>query len=204
MPPATGTYTDATYADAEPVRIAAAPAHRTRRRRRARRRRSGLRVASWILLASVVLFILVVVIGMVLGAWRFAVIDTGSMRPTLNPGDVAVLTSEQRGDLRIGQIIAFHPPRQPHLTVMHRVVSLERKHNAVVFRTKGDANNAKDEWRAQVVGNTVWQEDLKVPAVGYVAVWSQQRPVRLGLLIVIIVLMVSLSLGWIWRSGNAG
>ncbi len=52
------------------------------------------------MLGGVVLLILTVVAGMVLGLWRFAVIDTGSMRPTLNPGDVAVLTSEPIADLR--------------------------------------------------------------------------------------------------------
>ncbi len=38
-----------------------------------------------------------------------------------------------------------------------------------------------------------------MPKVGYLAVLSQQRPVRLALLIVIVILMVSMSLGWIWR-----
>ena len=136
---------------------------------------------------------------MVLGAWRFTVIDTGSMRPTLNPGDVAVLSSEQPADLQAGQIVAFHPPGEPHVTVMHRVVSIERRSNAIIIQTKGDANNANDQWRAHIVGDVVWREDLKVPSVGYLTAWSQQPPARLGVLIVIVVLMASLLLGRIWR-----
>src|ERR1022692_2207968 len=93
----------APYTDTQPLSIPAAPRRRTRRRgrdipaasrRRTRRRGGTTRVLSSIVLGGVVLLILTVIVGMVLGLWRFAVIDTGSMRPTLNPGDVAVLTSE--------------------------------------------------------------------------------------------------------------
>jgi signal peptidase len=167
-----------------------------------RRRRAGVRVTaplSSMLLAGVVVMILVAIAGMLLGAWRFAVIDTGSMRPTLNPGDVAVLTSEPTAKLRPGQIVAFHPPGEPALTVIHRVFSIRRTALGVVIRTKGDANNAPDEWSARIAGATVWRESLKAPAVGYLAVWSQQRPVRLGILIVVVILGLSLPLGRIWK-----
>jgi signal peptidase len=181
------------YPDAQRIRILAEPG------RLARERAGVARVVSSILLGSVVLLILAVIVGMVLGLWRLTVIDTGSMRPTLNPGDVAVLTSEPTADLQKGQIVAFHPPGEPRLTVMHRVFSIDRTRTGVVIQTKGDANNATDQWHARIAGDTVWHEDMKVPMVGYLAVWSQQRPVRLGVLIVIVILMVSMSLGWIWR-----
>ncbi len=162
-----------------------------------------MRALASIMLGSVVLLILAVVVGMVLGLWRFAVIDTGSMRPTLNPGDVAVLTSEPTADLRKGQIVAFHPPGEPHLTVTHRAVSVEHIKHGVIFQTKGDANNARDAWRAQISGNTVWHEDFKLPKLGYLAVWSQQRLARFGLLSLIVILIVSMQLGWIWRPSEA-
>jgi signal peptidase I len=196
MLPGTTAYADTAYADTLRTRIAAEP------RLRARRRGRVARIASSTLLAGVVLLILAGTVGMALGAWRFTVIDTGSMRPTLNPGDVAVLTSEPTTDLQKGQIVAFHPPGEPHLTVMHRAVSIERRSNGVVIQTKGDANNAKDQWHAHIVGNTVWHEDLKIPMLGYLAVWSQQRPVRLGVLILIVALIVSMLLRSIWRPSS--
>jgi signal peptidase len=158
-----------------------------------------MRIVSSIMLGGVILLILTVVVGMMLGLWRFAVIDTGSMRPTLNPGDVAVLTSEPTADLRKGQIVAFHPPGEPHLTVTHRAVSVERTRNGVIIQTKGDANNARDPWHAHIVGDTVWHEDFELPKFGYLAVLSQQRLARFGLLSVIVILIVSMQLGWIWR-----
>src|SRR3984893_9106413 len=145
MPPET-----AAYADIQPVRILTEPGRRARRRGGAKRRVSS------VLLASVVLLIVVVIVGMVLGVWRFTVIDTGSMRPTLEPGDVAVLTSESTADLKQGQIVAFHPPGEPQLTVMHRVFSVHRVPNGVIIQTKGDANNTTDQWHARLIAKTIW------------------------------------------------
>jgi signal peptidase I len=182
------------YPDAPRLRILAEPS------RPARGRSRGARMLSLLLLGSVVLAILVVIGGMVLGAWRFTVISTGSMRPTLNPGDVAVLRSESTADLEQGQIVAFHPPGEPQLTVLHRIASLHRVPNGVIIQTKGDANNTTDQWRAQITAKTVWRETGKAPLVGYLAVWTHQRPVRLSVLFLIVSLVVSMLLGSIWRS----
>lgn len=182
------------YTDMRRIRIVAQPAHRSRRRG------NVARLVSSVLLGGVVLLILAGTTGMMAGLWRFTVIDTGSMRPTLNPGDIAILTSERPADLRKGQIVAFHPPGDPRLTVIHRVVSLRRGRDGVAFRTKGDANNASDQWRPRIIGGTIWREDFKLPKLGYLAVWSQQRQVRMGILILVIALIVSMGMGWIWRT----
>jgi signal peptidase I len=183
-----------THPAAQPLRIPATT-------ERSGRRRLGVTgLFSCMLLSAVVLLIVVAIGGMTLGLWRFTVIDTGSMRPTLNPGDVAILTSEPLAALRRGQIVAFHPPGEPRLTVVHRVYSLRRVRGSVVIQTKGDANNATDPWHAHLVGDTVWRESLKASKLGYLSVWSGQRPVRLGLLIVIVVLLTGTLLGTIWRS----
>jgi signal peptidase len=197
----------ATPPAAHPLRIAPEPRRRTsgapRRVTGPGRPTSGragaVRLVSKLLLFAVVLLILVSLGGMVLGFWRFTVIDTGSMRPTLNPGDVAVLTSEPRADLRRGQIVAFHPPGE-RLTVVHRVFSIRRLPHGLVIQTKGDANNVLDAWHARLIGNTVWRESTKVPMLGYLTVWSGQRSTRFALLIVIVILLVSTLLGTIWRS----
>src|SRR3984893_16697917 len=115
----------AAYQDVQPTRIP--PGSRVR----VQRRFGVARVLSSVLLVSVVLLILVVTVGMALGAWRFTVIDTGSMRPTLNPGDVAVLTPEPTSKLERGQIVAFHPPGESRLTGIHRGFSLQRTRGPV-------------------------------------------------------------------------
>jgi signal peptidase I len=161
------------------------------------------KVLSSLMLGGVLLLIVLAAGAMALGLLRFTVIDTGSMRPALNPGDVAILTSEPAADLHRGQIVAFHPPGEPHLTVTHRAVSVEHTKHGVIFQTQGDANNARDQWRAHIAGNTVWHEALKLPKFGYLVVWSQQRLVRFGLLSIIVILILSMQLGWIWRPSSA-
>jgi signal peptidase I len=194
------------YPPAEPLRYPPAqPLRVPIEHERAVRGGGGVvRLVSCGLLGGVVLLILLVVAAMALGVSRFNVIDTASMRPTLSPGDVAVLTPERIGDLRRGQVVAFHPPGEPRLTVIHRVFSVRRLRGSVVIQTKGDANNTTDAWKARLVGNTVWRASAKVPKLGYLSVWSGQRPVRFVLLIAIVVLLVSTLLGAIWRSPPAG
>jgi signal peptidase I len=181
------------YRRAQPVRIVSEPSLRHRGRL------GAVKIASSLLLAAVIALILTVIVGMALGLWRFAVIDTGSMRPTLYPGDVAVLTSEPTTQLKRGQIVAFHPPGEPRLTVIHRVWATHLTRRGLIIRTKGDANNALDPWHARIVSHSVWREALKVPLVGYLAAWGQQRVVRFALLVVIVVLATSILLSGIWR-----
>ncbi len=134
-------------------------------RQRTRGRVRVAKVLSSTMLGGVLLLIVLAAGGMALGVLRLTVIDTGSMRPTLNPGDVAILTSEPAANLHRGQIVAFHPPGEPSLTVTHRAVSVEHTKHGVIFQTQGDANNARDQWYARIVGNTVWHEALKLPKI---------------------------------------
>ncbi len=186
----------ATHPRVEPLRIPlAAPARRRRQRR-------WVRIVSSIVLGCVVLAVLLVTLGMVLGVERFAVVDSGSMRPALNPGDVAILTSERSSAVADGQIVAFHPPGQPRVTVIHRVRSIERTKTGIIIRTKGDANDVRDPWRAKIAGNTVWRESVKVPWVGFLVAWSQEPYIRMAVLTVMLILLVSVILGWIWRPAS--
>ena len=188
MPPDATTYTEM-----QPLRMV------METRGRSRRRRGTARIASSILLGCAVLAILLTTVAMALGLVRFTVVDSGSMRPTLDPGDVVLLRSERSADVAVGQIVAFHPPGKPHLTVIHRIRSIEHNRRQIVIHTKGDANNAGDPWRATIAGSTVWREDMKLPLAGYLVAWSQQPVIRLAVLSIMLALAVGISLSWIWR-----
>ena len=183
----------AAYSEAQPMRILVASGGRARRGERA------VRIVCSLLLSCVVLAVVVTTAAMGLGLVRFTVVDSGSMRPTMNPGDVVVLTSEPAAALAVHQIVAFHPPGEPNLTVIHRVRSIEHTRLGVSFRTKGDANNAEDPWRATILGDTVWREHFRIPWAGFMVVWTQQPAIRVGVLAVMLTVLVSIALGWIWR-----
>jgi signal peptidase I len=183
----------ATYQDIQPLRLPA------EQRSRVRRAGTLLGLISTLTLTCAILLVVVAAVAMVLGLARFTVVDSGSMRPTLNPGDVVMLTSEPAADMAVGQIVAFHPPGEPKLTVIHRVRAIRDTRSGIIFRTKGDANNAADPWRAKIIGNTVWRKELKVPWLGYPVVWSQRPDIRMAVLTLALALAVSLVLAWIWR-----
>jgi len=183
----------ATYQEIQPLRMP------VEQRSRVRRAGTVLGLISTLTLTCAIVLVVVAAVAMVLGLVRFTVVDSGSMRPTLNPGDVVMLRSEPAADLALGQIVAFHPPGEPKLTVIHRVRAIRDTRSGIVFRTKGDANNAADPWRAKIVGDTVWRKDLKVPWLGYPVVWSQRPAIRMAVLTLMLAVAVSLVLAWIWR-----
>ncbi|HLH99344.1 MAG TPA: signal peptidase I [Acidimicrobiales bacterium] len=100
--------------------------------------------------------------------YRTMTMLTGSMVPTIRPGNMVVDTSEPAQDLRIGQIVTYHIPVLDHHVESHRVVSIVRHANrTLTFRTKGDANDAVDPWSATVSDHdTMWRVRGVVPAVG--------------------------------------
>ena len=87
-------------------------------------------------------------------------IETGSMEPTLNIGDVVMMEKvsgeEIFADPVNGDIIVFYPRTQnPDYLVVHRAIEKFFEEGEWIFRTKGDANTSQDPWHIsekQVVG----------------------------------------------------
>jgi signal peptidase I len=83
---------------------------------------------------------------------KIYVVFSDSMMPNLNPGDIVIVSKEDRhsrsfDNLKIGEIIVFVPPSQTTpdkdlaKTIVHRVAEIEPESNgAGSVRTKGDAN----------------------------------------------------------------
>jgi signal peptidase I len=75
---------------------------------------------------------------------------TGSMIPTLQPGE-AIVDQPVRGRPHRGEIITFRYASGPDQVVTHRVY----RESGGTIRTKGDANPTEDPWTlraSQVVG----------------------------------------------------
>ncbi len=166
-------------------------------RRRQSRNRILLRMANTVLIAVCTLAAASTV-GNLAGWWRFDSVLTGSMRPGMQPGDVEILRPEPTSALRVGQVVAFHPPKD-NFTVSHRVIEL-RHHDGIWMTTKGDANNVSDPWGSvRVLGPSVWVVSGVVPRVGYLSVWARTPLPRLLLALTVVVLVCALTLEAIWR-----
>jgi signal peptidase len=102
--------------------------------------------------------------------YRPYVVHTGSMEPNDNPGDL-VIDRPASGSYHAGQVITFRHSALSDDVVTHRVVSV----SAAGIQTKGDANPTKDAWTirpSQVSGVAV----LRIPWLGYLAVFLRQPP----------------------------
>lgn len=90
-----------------------------------------------------------------------SVVVTGSMQPTISPGDMIVSTKKAHG-VRVGDVIEF---RHDNAWIVHRVIHIERAGDLSFYTTKGDANptSDKDPVSSQMVRGKVL---VVVPRVG--------------------------------------
>jgi signal peptidase I len=104
---------------------------------------------------------------------HFQTVTSGSMRPTVSPGDVAITQSVPVDSLQVGDIIVFYPPGTTQ-AVMHRIVSLENG----VIKTRGDANSVEDSWQIKLSGTTAYRMVAVAPFLGWLP--ELQRPALIG------------------------
>ena len=95
-------------------------------------------------------------------------VATGSMTPKIQVGDVVIVDQETKyQNLKIGEVIAY---KYDNVIVVHRIVEIIVVGDDYYFYTKGDANNAKDNYI--IYPNTiVGLVKLKIPFVGLPTVW---------------------------------
>ncbi|WIB15791.1 signal peptidase I [Curtobacterium sp. MCPF17_050] len=103
--------------------------------------------------------------------WHTTTVMTGSMQPTLLPGDVVVSKPVPAHDLRAGQVLLFPDPDHAGVLRLHRLHDVDARGELV---TKGDANPEADSTavtRSSVVGVGY----LRVPLVGLPVVWAAEH-----------------------------
>lgn len=142
----------------------------------------------WLGVAVVVLLAAVVAAGTTFWAqgYRAYVVHTGSMMPTLNPGDLAI-DAPVHGALHRGEIITFRHSDLTTDVVTHRVHGFTK--NGLIL-TKGDANATPDAWQirpSQVRGRVTH----KVIFAGYLVVFFQ-HPVGVAALAVSLLALILL------------
>jgi signal peptidase len=103
---------------------------------------------------------------------------SGSMRPSIQPGDLAIVRPVPASSLEVGDVVVYYPPDygpgRDAPALMHRITSLARQADGLWITTRGDANGADDPWgRVRLRGDTAYRLLTVVPMVGYLPVWSQ-------------------------------
>ena len=94
------------------------------------------------------------------------IIASGSMQPTLNPGDIALIINAPPATIKIGDIIQYRTADAP---TIHRVIDKYETGGSLWFITQGDANNAPDNPvnQRQITGKAIFT----IPQLGWVSIY---------------------------------
>lgn len=78
------------------------------------------------------------------GADESRIVLTGSMEPTLGPGDVVLVRHATIDNVNVGDIVTFRSHAGHETPYTHRVVDITTDEQGTVLTTKGDANENPD------------------------------------------------------------
>lgn len=127
--------------------------------------------ASWVLLLSTLaLLAAMVAVPRVTGSTPYTVL-TGSMRPSMPPGSLAVTRPVPAAELKVGDAITYQMRSGEPEVVTHRITAVSTTLGGeTLFTTQGDANPVPDDKpvkEGQIRG-VVW---YSLPLLGYVNGW---------------------------------
>jgi signal peptidase len=129
------------------------------------------------------------------GAQHSYVVLSGSMEPTMSPGDVVLVERVDAAAVEPGGIIAFDRQGEPVPTT-HRVIGVTERDGTRLFETKGDANDNPDrqpvrpgQLRGRVL--SVGGAPVVIPAIGRVIRFADSPLGTAVLLVVPVVLLVA-------------
>ena len=116
--------------------------------------------------------ILFFIVSLTSGWFRYhaIVIGSGSMRPTINEGDVIIvrrLNDREISTLQEGDILVFNHNGD---MVAHRIVRKVQLNNEYFFYTKGDNNTSEDGYPVEVA-DVIGRVSFRIPVIGYPTLW---------------------------------
>lgn len=171
--------------------------------------RSGRRRVAWHVatavraaLAGAGLTLLAVLCLPPLFGYRPLAVLSGSMEPAIHTGDLVVSRRIAPGRARVGDVVTFREPGRSRM-ITHRLRSVQIEGATAKMVTKGDANDAPERWSV-AAGGTIGRVELRLPRLGFVALWINSPYGRVGLIAVPALLLLAWELALIWRPGRAG
>lgn len=147
--------------------------------------------------AGVVVALALMLLGLKLAGWQTLTVLTGSMRPSIAPGQAIVVSPMAASEITPGQVITFRRP-QATGTVTHRAQRVERLADGrLSVTTKGDANPVGETWQIRADGRVGLHRATLPPAGGTIGgvVAGPGRPYLLGATVLLGTVLV---LFWIW------
>jgi signal peptidase len=139
-----------------------------------------LTLFEWLIFAALIVLVLLVSSSLlptkdILSSY---VVASGSMEPILKTGAIIFTTKVDPKTIKKGEIVTFAEPTNPKNVIVHRVIAVQNN-GGISFRTKGDHNNAVDNWTvtpSEIKGKTLFS----IPYLGYAVEWFK-TPLGFGI-----------------------
>jgi signal peptidase I len=154
------------------------------------------------LLAGAVVTLVAAYAGLLVAGFKPIAVYSGSMRPTLGVGSLAVDRVVPASSVRVGDVITFNDPYVRGRLVTHRVAKIVRTKDGLAYRTKGDANATRDPWAIKL-NDKVGRVAFHVPLAGYALWYAHTREIRAVLLGAFALFVLIGVLRRIWRTDPA-
>ena len=121
--------------------------------------------------------------------YQLKTVLSGSMEPGIQTGSIiAVKLAEDKTGYKIGDVITFQA--EEDILITHRITEVVKSGDSVLYRTKGDNNNAEDMNPVLSENVVAKYTDFTVPYVGYFINFTQSKNGALLLLIPGILLLI--------------
>ena len=158
------------------------------------------RIAKWTasLLSGLAVLSLVGYAGLYVAGYRPAAVYSGSMVPTMPVGSLVFEKTVPASTVEVGDVITFNDPYVPGRVVTHRIIRIAKTDHGLAYRTKGDANPARDPWTI-ALPDKVGKVSFSVPYLGYMLVYSRTQEVRTALIILASLALLGGILRKIWK-----
>lgn len=137
----------------------------------------------YIIIGAIVFIALLVIISSfpITGNIKMLSVLSGSMEPKIHTGSVVVI--KPIPIYKVGDIITYGKNTKTDIPTTHRITEMKAVEGSMLYKTKGDANNAEDSkeiGEKEVMGKVLFS----IPYLGYIVDFVK-KPVGLMLVIVI-------------------
>lgn len=114
--------------------------------------------------------------------YQIKTVLSGSMEPGIQTGSIiAVKLAEDKTNYQVGDVITFRESEE--MLITHRITEVASNGDSVLYRTKGDNNNAEDMNPVLPDNVVAVYTGFTLPYVGYFANFAQSKNGALLLLI---------------------
>ena len=135
------------------------------------RRKQKTSSTGWIAIALIAVILVWGSTGLL--GFQPSIIASGSMRPTLDVGDIAITVQTSPDKIKVGDVIQYWRQGEPASTI-HRVIEIYKSEGITYIVTKGDANNAPDDPITLTPTQKIGKLVFTIPKLGWISIYLKE------------------------------